>query len=275
LISTPAQIEEKDSIQVEKNAEGMLGRSRIIVLDKAPKIYHDKGLTSQIDISLPPDSEFEIEEVEGANVVRAILPDSKIGFINGDEVIQFIQPSWTRYETRVFDSPEETATHSTLLEKGEEFELLNAVDGTNEQWVRIRLSGGEINYMSGSAVVITQDDLVEGIAELIGDGQDEEKIVSEFAEQGVPERKVRDLFVEVTKLATQYEKSPEGRKELAAKASRQILYGFLWAAGGGIATYIGYNSAGMGDTYLVFYGAIGWGVIDMFRGIAGWLKYSS
>lgn len=249
--------------------------NKAIIVNKVPKIYQDSGLTSLLNVSLPLDSEIEIVEVEGDNAVRVILPDSTIGFIHGDEEINIIQPSWTISETKVYRNPDEFASQPKILMKGEEFELLNVVDGTKNKWLRIRLTGNQISYMRGNVNVITEDNLIEAIGELIGEDTNEEKIVRKFVKQGIPEEKVRNFYNEITKLAAQYEESPEGRKEMAASYSRKIIYGILWAVGGIIATSVSMESAGYGDTYYVFYGAIIWGVIDIVRGIAGWIKYSS
>ena len=74
---------------------------KAIIINKVPKIYQDNRLTLPLDVSLPQDSEIEIEEVEGDNAVRIILPDLKTAYIHGDEVLSMIQPSWIINETKV------------------------------------------------------------------------------------------------------------------------------------------------------------------------------
>jgi hypothetical protein len=247
---------------------------KAIIVNKTPKIYQDNRLTLPLDVSLPQDSVFEIEEVEGDNAVRIILPDLKIAYIHGNEEINVIQLSWTINETKVYTTPDELATQPIILPKGQEFELLNLVEDTNNNWLRIRLSEHQIYYMRGNVKIITEDSLIEVIGELIGKGTSEEKIVSKFTSQGVPEEKIRHFYKEISILAAEYKESPEGRKELASKFSKRILYGVLWAVGGTIATFVSMDAASSGGTYYVFYGAIIWGVIDIIRGIIGWVKYS-
>ena len=47
-----------------------------------------------------------------------------------------------------------------------------------------------------------------------------------------------------------------------------ILIGALWMAGGIIATVIGYSAAAPGGSYFIFWGAIIFGAVDIFRGMA-------
>jgi len=250
-------------------------KNRSIIVNKAPKIYQDSGLTTELNVSLPLDSEIVIDEVEGNNAVRVQLPDSSTAYIHGDETLNIIQPSWFISDTKVYDSPDEKASQPVILNKGKAFELLNIVEGTNNKWLRIRLNGSQIRYIRGNVKVITENSLIENIGKLIGQGMKEEKIVSSFSKQGVPEEKVRNFYNEITKLAAEYKESPEGRKQLASQFSRRILYGVLWAVGGTIATVVSMNSASSGGRYYIFWGAIIWGVIDIIRGIVGWSKYSS
>jgi len=58
----------------------------------------------------------------------------------------------------------------------------------------------------------------------------------------------------------------------ASAALRKMFFGALWAIGGTIATIIGYNSAGGGGKYIVFWGAILFGVVDFLIGLNGWIS---
>jgi hypothetical protein len=69
--------------------------------------------------------------------------------------------------------------------------------------------------------------------------------------------------------------SPEGRKVLAGKNARRMIYGFLWAVGGTVVTVATYEAASAGETYVVAWGAILVGIIEIFRGLFGWIKYRS
>lgn len=245
-----------------------------IVLNKAPKMYQDADLSQPFEALLSKDSEFELGDLEGDKAVKVTLPDGKTAYIDGDEEINIIQPAWTIKDTLIYNRPDKTA-QSREVGKGQEIELLNAVEGSNNNWLRVRKSDGQIYFMRGNVRIITEDSLMESIGEMIGDGSSEDKIVRSFTKQGVPEAKVRAFYAEITRLATEYEQSPEGRKELSKKASNRILYGFLWVVGGIVATSVSYGSASGGGTYSVFYGAIIWGVIDIIRGVIGVSQYSS
>src|SRR5215216_16135 len=58
----------------------------------------------------------------------------------------------------------------------------------------------------------------------------------------------------------------------SSAALRKMFFGALWAIGGTIATVIGYNSAGGGGKYIVFWGAILFGAVDFFVGLSGWIS---
>lgn len=52
---------------------------------------------------------------------------------------------------------------------------------------------------------------------------------------------------------------------------KKIITGALWAGGGTILTVAGYSSASGGGKYIVFWGAILFGIVDMIIGIKGYL----
>jgi hypothetical protein len=58
-----------------------------------------------------------------------------------------------------------------------------------------------------------------------------------------------------------------------AQGKKNMLYGALWFVGGSIATIVGYSSASSGGgTYLVFWGAIIFGLIQFFQGLGQYSK---
>ena len=240
--------------------------TKAIIVDKPPKFYKDRELTRPLTISLPRDSEYEIGEVEG-NAVKVILPDRTEAYIHGEEQIVLVQPAWAIEETKVYDRPDEDASFPTILKKGDAFELLNLLEDTNEQWLRVKLPDKQIKYMRGNVIVMTQDGIIEDMGKMMGEGQSEESIVKEFTKQGAPEQLVRDFYTEIARLAEEYRNSPEGKKNISSQASKRILYGLLWAAGGAIATFAGMEAASGGGTYFVFWGAIVYGGFLIIRGI--------
>ena len=58
----------------------------------------------------------------------------------------------------------------------------------------------------------------------------------------------------------------------AKVAQRRLLYGVLWAVGGTLVTFFTYVNASAGGTYLVAWGAIIFGIVDMIRGLVGLAK---
>ena len=61
-------------------------------------------------------------------------------------------------------------------------------------------------------------------------------------------------------------------------ATDKRLIGFQrpdWVVGGIVATVATYKAASEGGVYFIFWGAVIFGAIDFFRGLAGWLKYNN
>ena len=57
-------------------------------------------------------------------------------------------------------------------------------------------------------------------------------------------------------------------------AQRRMLYGLLWAGGGTAVTVFTYLNASAGGTYLVAWGAVIFGIVDILRGLFGLAKVS-
>ena len=51
-----------------------------------------------------------------------------------------------------------------------------------------------------------------------------------------------------------------------------MLFGALWAVGGTIVTVFSYGSASGGGKYVVFWGAILFGVVDFLIGLNGYVS---
>ncbi len=63
------------------------------------------------------------------------------------------------------------------------------------------------------------------------------------------------------------------KKARRDKSKSRMMWGLIWAIGGILVTALTYAFAGqLGGTYFVFYGAVIWGLIDFFIGLAGWLS---
>jgi len=61
------------------------------------------------------------------------------------------------------------------------------------------------------------------------------------------------------------------RNVLASKYARHMLYGILWLVGGTVVTVATYKAASGGETYIIAWGAILFGIIEFFSGLIGWL----
>jgi hypothetical protein len=191
--------------------------------------------------------------------------------------VTIVKEAWLAQEQAdVYGQPSLVSSVKRTFHKGEEFSLLTTVDRDEKRWIRIRDGSGAVGFIQGEVIIVTEDSLIEGIGRSVGKGASEEEIVTAFAEKGIPKQVIADGYAQVQAAVDDYKDSPEG-KALASKYARHMLYGALWAIGGGIATAIGYSSASGspgGGSYYVFWGAIIFGIYDFFKGLDGWSKYS-
>ena len=119
------------------------------------------------------------------------------------------------------------------------------------------------------------DELSEAVASEIAEGKSKEIIVRELVKQDWPEDAATQFVNNIEQAINDYKESPEGRKVLADKYARHMIYGILWAVGGTVVTVATYTAASNGGTYFVAWGAIVFGIIDFFRGWYGWITCSS
>jgi hypothetical protein len=114
------------------------------------------------------------------------------------------------------------------------------------------------------------------VATELAEGKSKDKVIKQLVKKGIPEVSATQLVFETEQMINQYKQSFEGRRVLASKYARHMLYGILWALGGTIitgATFIAAASRPSGGRYIVAYGAIIFGIVDFFRGLFGWLKH--
>ena len=96
-------------------------------------------------------------------------------------------------------------------------------------------------------------------AQLLAAGETPERVEGRLVEMGLDRKAARtvvDRLVEVR---------GEARKEAARK---NMLYGGLWCVGGLVVTGMTYSAASSGGGYVVAWGAIIFGAIQFFRGVA-------
>ena len=119
---------------------------------------------------------------------------------------------------------------------------------------------------------------IDRITQELAAGIKQEKIVKNLVKEGWDGMEATNTVAELAADLDAAINSPENRQKLANAHARLILYGFLWAIGGTVATVWGYESASSspgGGTYFIFWGAIVFGIYDILKGVYGWIKYSS
>ena len=111
------------------------------------------------------------------------------------------------------------------------------------------------------------EDVVEAIyghaAELMRNGVKDEDIIKDLVEQGLD---AESAEVVVANLA-------DMRNEQQQKAAKKNMgLGALWAVGGTVVTAATYGAASGGGHYVVAWGAIAFGAIQFFQGLAQYSK---
>lgn len=119
------------------------------------------------------------------------------------------------------------------------------------------------------------DEIVERyqiyVAKNLAEGVDKHTIIAALVGEGWPEG-VAEQLVDQTQLALkEYTQSPEVKAERAGKYVKHILFGALWAGGGAVVTLATYSAAEGGGTYIIAWGAIGFGALEFLYGLFGWL----
>ena len=118
-------------------------------------------------------------------------------------------------------------------------------------------------------------DVTESVRSKLNDGKSKKSIIKELVKKGWSEEPATQLVDSVERSIEEYKRSPEGRRELANKYRRHMIFGLLWVAGGTLATVATYSAASEGGTYFIFWGAIVFGAIDFLYGLFRWVQYSS
>lgn len=85
------------------------------------------------------------------------------------------------------------------------------------------------------------------------------QVKTELMEKGMPEEAVNKIVDHVEQQIYQ------ARRD---RASKDMLYGALWCIGGTVVTVATYSAASGGGRYVVAWGAIIFGAIQFFKGLA-------
>ena len=123
--------------------------------------------------------------------------------------------------------------------------------------------------------IVVQDELLEEVRKKFNECKGKDKIVKDLVKKGWAKEAVIERVDSVEQAIEEYKKSPEGRRELASQHKRMMIIGVLWVVGGIIATAATYAAASEGGVFFIFWGAVIFGAIDFFRGLAGWLRCSN
>ena len=85
------------------------------------------------------------------------------------------------------------------------------------------------------------------------------EVVELLIELGINENNASNIVEDIR------QKINDERKD---QAILDLIYGLIWCAGGLFVTFFTYNAASGGGVYVVFWGAILYGAIRLFRGLA-------
>ncbi len=100
----------------------------------------------------------------------------------------------------------------------------------------------------------------------LADGKNRKAVVAQLTKRGFPKKAVEQLVAQVAR---------ELNPVFIKKYRKRMIRGLLWAVAGialTIGTYIFAEESG-GTRFLIFYGAILWGLVDFLGGLVAWLTY--
>jgi hypothetical protein len=185
----------------------------------------------------------------------------------------------------IFTQPDFNSPPLATVVVGNEFELGAEKKKEGRSWVKVTLPNGQQGYILGDAKVyiMKQVNLLEDTRAYWGPAlnaplmafypkQTQVMLVDTFDQEGKSWVKIRDQaghegFIEGgTKINVVGE---QGVKGPATRATgwRNVGVGLLWCIGGIIVTSLSYEAARNGGTYLVTWGAILFGGIQVLQGL--------
>ena len=101
------------------------------------------------------------------------------------------------------------------------------------------------------------------VVQRVVEGKDSKKIADELVKAGWSKESATQY---VNDTEQEFKQSLEGRHILAGQHQRGMLYSMLWVGGG-----IGLTAATQG--FLIFWGAVVFGLYAFFKNLVGWLRY--
>jgi hypothetical protein len=253
---------------------GISDRPSKVVFDDSPvALFRDASLKERLLIDIPEDTEAELDDSDGG-CAKLTFADGTIAYLYGKVPFYVIQRAWATESAGLF---EEAADQTPLKEwkRGEEMELLRLVEREGKKWAKVRDADGKLYYIDGQSPVLTENGIAETIAKMVSDGDGLSRIAAALGAKGVPPDVVSEIHSKVQEIFEKAKNSPEVRSAKAAKYSRRMLIGILWAVGGAIATLVSYGAVSeRGGVYMVFWGAIAFGAVDFLVGLFGLIRNS-
>jgi len=110
------------------------------------------------------------------------------------------------------------------------------------------------------------EELTISTTERLNNGCADFVIIDELKKKGWPENEATDFVKSI------YNEVKKEKLEIAKGYFNHMIYGSIWVAAGTAVTLVTYFAAQDGGFYIAATGAIGWGVIDILRGLFGWLN---
>jgi cytochrome c-type biogenesis protein CcmH/NrfF len=116
--------------------------------------------------------------------------------------------------------------------------------------------------------------ITEYIEQQIAQGQSQQELVNALVAQGVSQNEAIDRVVKASRMQQAAIAPPpkETRKEQASKGARKMLIGIACLVGGGLITAASYAAAEPGETFILFYGLIIYGLVYTVWGIIEWVS---
>jgi hypothetical protein len=247
--------------------------TRAIVQERPVTLYSDPMLMQPTGRQIPVQTELALLQADKSAVAVA-LADGTQGYISPDTQVKCLQQVVLLDETATaYAAPTQNSARAIQFAKGHEFWIGGtAGDGI---WVEVHDRDQRTAYASGDMKVLFVDKLREMAAQSLASGRSPDRVLKDLEKAGLPPHLAASVRDEMAGAVAQAAQDPEVRRTLASKYARHMLYGVLWTVGGTVATVLGYQAASDGGTYMIFWGAIVFGIIDFARGLAGWAKYSS
>jgi hypothetical protein len=123
----------------------------------------------------------------------------------------------------------------------------------------------EARTMSGLSSLVTDE---------LARGQSREDVVALLVRRGWPEVSARHFVDNKVQQLDRQRKPSQENAVTAEMYRRRMIRGLVWTIVGVVLTIIMYRSANSaGGTYIIWWGAVLFGVVDFAVGLVGWLNH--